>query len=876
MFLAAAGCGGDGDGTGDGADAGGMSVDAGDGAGGRADGGVPDAGDGVGDDRQGAQDAGGPAVGGQDAGDQDAGTPLAPPRMVVDDGITPDMAFLPDMDGDLTRPVGAIVDEDIKAHFVLGELLISTDSSEALADLVSAWGGEVIETIELPDLPDLHVVRIAPEAADMDELAANMETLDAYGSEEVRFSAQAGLDLFAAAAKAGAQDQAVVSLNWITDPAGIGEGTTTDAATGPADYTPDAFEWPYFTTGSAQNSGVTSAWQTLSVLDRLSPRSRPRVLVIDGGFVELADYPDGTRRTGAAWSTPNGSSCSGSPCPWHGTKVAATAAGRVDNGLGVAGSGGPVAALDVLQFGGFDIRGFARLFGELLLAPLGGGPVAVNISGSVEVPGVLNVGLNVLLDPILDAAFRDADLLVVAAAGNEDLDVDKKARFLRRNLPWERSSVIPCESSSVICVGGMDWDSTDKASGSNYGSDAENDSVDIYGPYDVWVPEVTADGTVTGDIIRRGGTSYSAPFVSGVIALIHAARPGISAAAAVNCLLRSAHTDVDVHGAGGNQRRVNAFGAVACAGRLSFPLLRLVSPLAPESVMGGTDVEMRADSMGSEGLALPVTWTSDLDGRIVTVGSGVPFQWDELSVGTHVLTATVTDPNGDTATATVDVTVLNNAPTVTIASPSNGARFGVMQSIRLQGVSSDVDERPTGRLPDSQVSWRIPGTSFTGTGHSATIPAGQLATGNYTVIFEGDDGLASASDSIDITVAPCTGTCPTANITTPAGDTIVRTSLSDGSADVSFEGVASDAEDGTLGGDKMFWRLTNASGNRSTICAPLSIGGATVRCERFTQKLTDTEFDLDGTDYFITLEVTDSDGNTATDSVKVTILYQLM
>jgi len=124
---------------------------------------------------------------------------------------------------------------------------------------------------------------------------------------------------------------------------------------------------------------------------------------------------------------------------------------------------------------------------------------------------------------------------------------------------WEESSIIPCETSTVVCVGGLQWDSIVKHEASNYGSDAEADSVDIYTSYETWVPEYTDAGIYQNNAIKRGGTSYSAPLVSGVVALMKSANPGISARSVVNCLLTTAHTFGRTHPYGGNQRRLNAF-----------------------------------------------------------------------------------------------------------------------------------------------------------------------------------------------------------------------------------------------------------------------------------------------------------------------------
>ena len=175
---------------------------------------------------------------------------------------------------------------------------------------------------------------------------------------------------------------------------------------------------------------------------------------------------------GAGWGSPSRAGCTSDSCLWHGTEVAHVAAGVPDNGVGVAGSAGVHAVLEPVQFSGFDLRGLGRIFGILLTAPLNGPPAVVNISGSVSVPAPFNVFLNRFLDPLFDRGL-DLGIVVVVSAGNDGNDVDESRRFLLRTI--ETSTVVPCETSSVVCVGGLAWDSNSLDGDSNFGSEAESD-----------------------------------------------------------------------------------------------------------------------------------------------------------------------------------------------------------------------------------------------------------------------------------------------------------------------------------------------------------------------------------------------------------------
>ncbi len=84
------------------------------------------------------------------------------------------------------------------------------------------------------------------------------------------------------------------------------------------------------------------------VVGEATGRNRVDLMIIDGGFLPLDDYPDAEIIPG--WKllplpTPLGSCSGGRDCPWHGTTVASAALGRFNDGIGAAGPAGP-AVLD--------------------------------------------------------------------------------------------------------------------------------------------------------------------------------------------------------------------------------------------------------------------------------------------------------------------------------------------------------------------------------------------------------------------------------------------------------------------------------------------------------------------------------------------------
>jgi len=67
------------------------------------------------------------------------------------------------------------------------------------------------------------------------------------------------------------------------------------------------------------------------------------------------------------------------------------------------------------------------------------------------------------------------------------------------------------------------------------------------------------------------------------------------------------------------------------------------------------------------------------------------FSWANAAVGTHVLTAVVTDDLGSTGVSTPVTVVVNGAPSVVITSPSNGALLEAGSSVSLSALASDPD-----------------------------------------------------------------------------------------------------------------------------------------------------------------------------------------
>ena len=179
-----------------------------------------------------------------------------------------------------------------------------------------------------------------------------------------------------------------------------------------------------------------------------------------------------------------------------------------------------------------------------------------------------------------------------------------------------------------------------------------------------------------------------------------------------------------------------------------------------------------------------LSWVSDLDGPI---GSGASFSLSTLSVGAHLVTASVTDAHGATGTATVGVTVApNTAPTVSISAPGDGSSFVATEAITFAGSAADAQD---GNLSGA-LAWVSSRDGAIGGG--ATFASSSLSVGTHIITASVVDAHgAPGSAAISVTVN--TNTAPVVAITAPAdGSTSIETDS------VTFTGSASDAEEGDL------------------------------------------------------------------------------
>jgi serine protease len=639
-------------------------------------------------------------------------------------------------------------------------------------------------------------------------------------------------------------------VSWMADSDGIGDGQVFEGANVPG--AKNVFDWPYMNVGSAQDIGVARAWQLLQSEGKLA--AKVRILVNDGGFIPNADSAETWTIDYMDFNESNPMTCTnGTPCPWHGTYVIAAAMAEADNDFGVAGPAGPLAS-DVIAVGnGGDawtrFRRTARETEEHHAR-------IVNMSWS-HTAHIFKDAKAYSTDRHL-RHMNEAGALVFAAAGNNSRDVDDDALIL------------PCESSRAICVGGMGWNSALLHSFSNYGSEADSTSVDIYGPMCTWALNDPSNPADTG-IKALCGTSISSPFVAGVAALVMAADPTLDYKQVEAILMSTAHSGGLSNGWWqGNDRRVNAAKAVAKALR-SGPSVEITAPGDKSQHFIASSFGFTADVADYHGDQLPVQWSSSISGKLGPPKTGI-VAWGSLPVGKHVISATAVDSFGDSTTNQITIDVVDEKADVSIVAPVANSSHNAGTAITLIGNTFDPDTG--GQVPNGSAKWVVKRNGskvYEATGHEVSLPAAKVVAGGFVAEFSADG--TTVSRPFKVVALPPGQTVPTATITSPA-QTVRLVSQNSDPFELTLAGSGTDKEDGAIPGTSYRWTATSQYETK-VLCVGSGVPGQGKpgQVQVFNNcSSVDVELDYYGMGdaiWSVKLEVFDSAGNKGVDDVIV-------
>jgi hypothetical protein len=215
---------------------------------------------------------------------------------------------------------------------------------------------------------------------------------------------------------------------------------------------------------------------------------------------------------------------------------------------------------------------------------------------------------------------------------------------------------------------------------------------------------------------------------------------------------------------------------------LGVPTVVITAPPDGLSLNPGDSVTLSATASDPEdgNLSSSISWTSSRDGGL---GSGASLQVAGLSAGTHTITASATDLDGNSGSDSITL-IVNTGPSISILSPANGSAFNEGQTVTLSGSASDPDE---GDLSGS-IAWSSDLDGSLGSG--ASVSTSSLSAGTHRITASVVDGAglgATASITLGVNGAP------SLVITAPSDGAVLSEN-----APVTFSASALDPEDGSL------------------------------------------------------------------------------
>ncbi|UCE87084.1 MAG: hypothetical protein JSU66_04950 [Deltaproteobacteria bacterium] len=185
--------------------------------------------------------------------------------------------------------------------------------------------------------------------------------------------------------------------------------------------------------------------------------------------------------------------------------------------------------------------------------------------------------------------------------------------------------------------------------------------------------------------------------------------------AGVHAITASAADSAGASGQGQVALRVNA-----------VPVVAITEPAHGSQFTERDAVTLRTAASDFEdgNLSGAVTWVSDRDGAL---GTGAVVVRSDLSLGAHVITASVTDSDGVGSSDQITLTMNpNTPPLVTITSPPDGASV-MADSVTLSGTAIDAED---GDLSAS-LTWSSSKDGLLGTG--ASLTAANLSFGSHAI-----------------------------------------------------------------------------------------------------------------------------------------------
>jgi hypothetical protein len=224
------------------------------------------------------------------------------------------------------------------------------------------------------------------------------------------------------------------------------------------------------------------------------------------------------------------------------------------------------------------------------------------------------------------------------------------------------------------------------------------------------------------------------------------------------------------------------------------PTAAITLPASNASFVQGTSVSFAGSGSDPETGALSgaaLAWTSSRDGAI---GSGTGFTKTTLSVGTHLITLTATDPQLATGTVTRTITItatapVNQPPSAAISLPASNASFVQGTSVSFAGSGSDPE---TGALSGAALAWTSSRDGAIGTGTAFTKTT--LSVGTHLITLTATDpqlATGTATRTITITAAGGGNQAPVAAFAVNCNTGVLHQCALDASSSTDDVGIVS-------------------------------------------------------------------------------------
>ena len=179
------------------------------------------------------------------------------------------------------------------------------------------------------------------------------------------------------------------------------------------------------------------------------------------------------------------------------------------------------------------------------------------------------------------------------------------------------------------------------------------------------------------------------------------------------------------------------------------PTVSITAPADGHTVTTGTSITFTGTATDTlDGpISTQLDWYSSIDGSIQE--NSASFSITSLSLGTHTITANVTDTDGNVGSDTRTVTILaDGAPTVSISAPADGHTVTTGTSITFTGTATDTLDGPI----STQLDWY---SSIDGSiqENSASFSITSLSLGTHTItanVTDTDGNVGSDTRTVTI------------------------------------------------------------------------------------------------------------------------------